>query len=412
MRDSRPGAAARLHPALKIASVGFCLRLLVALWAYAGKDVGSILWPRGIEALGIARSLLTGQGFSSPFPLPTGPTAFLPPVYPLILAGIEKMFGLATSRSAWAILVMQCAFSAAACIPVYELAAQIFDTRVAKRAAWIWAVFPYAIVLPTNIIWESTLSALVVTTGLLLFRTAQVENSLKRWIFLAMFWAAACLLNAALLLLLPALLAYAFFFKRVEAKRAAWCGLVFVSCLLPWTARNYLVLHKLFPVRDNFALEFWLGNHEGATSGFMPDIHPAFSSAELQRYQQLGELEYMREKAVISREYVARQPLAFVRNSFSRFQSFWFPIRSPLWLAVPLLSVTGLVGCIFLLRNRPAGFEVLMIPLLVYPLPYYLTHSDLRYQHPIHPPLAILAAYAITVIVHPKSSRAMTPDRP
>ena len=141
-----------------------------------------------------------------------------------------------------------------------------------------------------------------------------------------------------------------------------------------------------------------VGKPWGATSGFMPDIHPAFSTAELQRYQQIGELAYMQEKARISREYVIRQPLTFVQNSLLRFQSFWFPILTPIWLAVPLLSATAMIGCFFLVRIRPPGFEIVVIPLLVYPLPYYLTHSDLRYQHPIHPLLAILAAYAITVI--------------
>src|SRR5690349_1140930 len=103
-------ATGLLRLPITIATVGFCLRIVVALLAYAGKDVVSILWPRGVEALGIARSLLTGHGFSSPFPLPTGPTAFLPPVYPFILAAIEKLFGLASTRSAWVILIMQCAF--------------------------------------------------------------------------------------------------------------------------------------------------------------------------------------------------------------------------------------------------------------------------------------------------------------
>ena len=35
-----------------------------------------------------------GQGFSSPTDLPTGPSAWAPPVYPYILAGVFKLFGI------------------------------------------------------------------------------------------------------------------------------------------------------------------------------------------------------------------------------------------------------------------------------------------------------------------------------
>jgi hypothetical protein len=34
--------------------------------------------------------------------------------------------------------------------------------------------------------------------------------------------------------------------------------------------------------------------------------------------------------------------------------------------------------------------------LLVFPIPYYITHTALRYRHPIDPFLAIFAVYAIS----------------
>src|SRR5215471_12577461 len=55
----------------------------------------------GWEAARIARSLVTGHGYGSPFTsswLPyTGPTAWLPPAYPLLVAGVFKLFGVYTS---------------------------------------------------------------------------------------------------------------------------------------------------------------------------------------------------------------------------------------------------------------------------------------------------------------------------
>ena len=45
----------------------------------------------------IARALATGYGFADPFAGHTGPTAWSPPVYPLLLAGIFKLFGVYTA---------------------------------------------------------------------------------------------------------------------------------------------------------------------------------------------------------------------------------------------------------------------------------------------------------------------------
>jgi hypothetical protein len=38
----------------------------------------------------------------------------------------------------------------------------------------------------------------------------------------------------------------------------------------------------------------------------------------------------------------------------------------------------------------------LAVCLLLFPIPYYITHTSLRYRHPIDPFMVILTAYAIT----------------
>jgi 4-amino-4-deoxy-L-arabinose transferase-like glycosyltransferase len=390
--DKRAG---QFRMVLQIALVALIVRLLVAIMAYGGKDIVAMLWPRGVEALGIARSLIHGEGFSSPFALPTGPTAFLPPVYPVMLAAIEHMFGLATKNSAWAILVMQCMFSALTCIPIYYLALETFDRRIAKRAMLIWALFPYAIMLPTNIIWESSLSALLLAAGLYFFVRAQSSESNSRWALLGIFWAVACLVNAALLLLLPALLIFQVLRNSKVAPCAVWCAGIFILCLLPWSVRNYAVFHKAFPLRDNFALELWIGNHEGATTRFTPEIHPAFSRTEILEYQRLGEIGYMSHKREIALEFIRKKPVLFLRNTVQRFFTYWLVSWHSLWLLVPILSVIGFAGMALLLhRSHPLSW-LYFLPMLIYPLPYYLTHPDLRYQHPLQPLLTILAAYAL-----------------
>jgi hypothetical protein len=55
--------------------------------------------PFSNEAGSIAFSLSSGHGFSSPFRKDTGPTAWLAPVYPALLALVFRIFGPFTLRS-------------------------------------------------------------------------------------------------------------------------------------------------------------------------------------------------------------------------------------------------------------------------------------------------------------------------
>ena len=56
--------------------------------------------PFGAETGAIAASIAAGRGFSSPvLGLASGPTAWLVPIYPYLLAGIFKLFGIFTFTS-------------------------------------------------------------------------------------------------------------------------------------------------------------------------------------------------------------------------------------------------------------------------------------------------------------------------
>src|ERR1700693_4186771 len=93
------------HSLLFIVMVALLLRLAVITVGHTYR-----ITPRrdhfqfGWEMGRIARSLATGQGFSSPTDLPTGPSAWAPPVYPYILAGVFKLFGIYSDLSAWVVL--------------------------------------------------------------------------------------------------------------------------------------------------------------------------------------------------------------------------------------------------------------------------------------------------------------------
>src|SRR6266700_8118469 len=70
----------------------------------------------GWEMGRIAASIASGHGFSNPFGPQTGPTAWEPPLYPYLVAGVFRVFGIYSQTSAFVVLAINSVFSALTCI--------------------------------------------------------------------------------------------------------------------------------------------------------------------------------------------------------------------------------------------------------------------------------------------------------
>src|SRR6516225_4821286 len=116
------------------------------------------------ETGSIAKSLATGKGFSSPFGKDTGPTAWLTPVYPLLVAGVFRVFGIFTRASFFAVVFLNALFSSGVCVAIFHAAKRIAGLGVASGAAWLWAIFPSAVMMPFEWVWDTSLSALLGAT--------------------------------------------------------------------------------------------------------------------------------------------------------------------------------------------------------------------------------------------------------
>src|ERR1700692_1134870 len=135
--------------------VGFGIRLAFA-WDQARKipEAALATAPFEQETGSIARSIATGRGFSNPFGRETGPTAWLTPVYPLLVAAAFKIFGIFTIRSFFFLVFLNILCSAAVCVPIFYAGKRVAGLGVASAAAWLWALFPNAIMTPFEWIWD------------------------------------------------------------------------------------------------------------------------------------------------------------------------------------------------------------------------------------------------------------------
>src|SRR5271166_6167099 len=115
---------------------GLAIRLIVVGFLYPERtDPARDHWRFGGEVGRVARSLVQGIGFSSPMFAETGPTAWLTPVYPSLLALVFEVFGVFTAASAICILSLNSLFSALTCLPVFFMARRSFGETTAWRAA-------------------------------------------------------------------------------------------------------------------------------------------------------------------------------------------------------------------------------------------------------------------------------------
>jgi 4-amino-4-deoxy-L-arabinose transferase-like glycosyltransferase len=363
----------------------------------------------------IAYSIASGKGYSSPFQRDSGPTAWLAPVYPYLLASIFKVFGIYTLASFFSALSLNILFSAGACVPIFYAGKRIAGLGVASATAWLWALFPNAIIIPFEWIWDTSLSAFLMAT--LLWATLEIAESrrVRNWCLYGLLWGFALLTNPAVALLLPMLLAWAAYRIRDREQAAKWlvrpalvAGLALLCCV-PWTIRNYVQFHKFIPLRSNFAFELYIGNNENYDDQYKSRPGAITQDREIVRYLHMGETAFMEEEKRKAFAFISSHPRVESWLIAQRFVDFWTGTSSPLaafrqadslWLRLILLCndaspLGAFLGIVVLFATKNAyALPVVAFP-VVFPLLYYVTHTSLRYRHPIDPVVLLLAAIGV-----------------
>jgi 4-amino-4-deoxy-L-arabinose transferase-like glycosyltransferase len=395
--------------------------LLRLLFLYLAHDAGGEFVPVGQEAGNVAWALARGDGFSSPLIGMQGPTAWVAPVYPMLLALGFKLLAMNPYRVIVFGQVLNSIFSALTCWPIYLIGKKFFSPRVALASCWTWAVLPTAILFPLEWIWDQSLSAFLLTALICVTLylsedppqepTSRVRPELI-WAGYGIGWAFALLTNPAMGLLLPVFLAWLAWRRQKSA--AAWKGPIAIAALacvlgiVPWNARNYAAFSQFVPIKSNFGLEFWLGNNSDVKVIWTWWRSPASDAAESAEIHRLGEIAYMRERQSQALEFIKAHPGTFLDSSFDRFVDTWtalFDNRADPWVHAldagvayaafcSIFSLLALLGLLLARRADALGTFPLSATMLLFPVTYYITHSAVRYRHPIDPVMTILAVYA------------------
>ena len=336
-----------------------------------------------MENVAITLSLDSGQGYSSPFFVHSGPTAWIPPGYPFFLAAIIRALGTGVFAATF-VIALQISLSLMTVWIVMYVARTQFGIRSGNLAGFIAAIAPSFFMAPLWL-WDTSLSQLF----LIGIFAAMPFFSGRRWGFIA---AGATSAVAALFHpgLIPSLFAICIIFSW-RVKRAPWTGLlVFVVAFSPWPVRNLHAMHSFIPFRSNFAHELWMGNHPGGDGEYDKRLDPMMNPELTAEFVSKGEVGYLRDRGAQAKAFIYSDPRNFLHLTVRRIVSFWIGSQG----STAVLFLPACAGLI-LLRKRRSLFLLYLLPLILFPLPYYVTHTDLRYEYPIAPLLAILFAYAI-----------------
>lgn len=365
------------------------------------------------EVGSVAAALAQGQGFCCVFRQPTGPTAWLGPVYPFFLASIFKMFGTFSVASFYAAALFNCVFSALVCWPLFYVGLRIGNGATAAAAGWIWALFPSGILIPFEWIWDTSLSALLAIS--LLWATFLLADDSRRrnFILYGLFWGFCLLVNPALGAFFPFLLVW-IYFRAGSPKLRRLGHIVLVICLavlvcLPWTVRNAIQFHRFIPIRSDFPFELWMGNNP-IYDGHSRQMNRITRYEVVHLYSQLGETAFLEEKGRAAREFIRTHPVLTLRLAARRAVAIWMGTPTPwqdfqradsglarfiiFWNAVTILGVGTGFACLYFVR-RWFLLPVAAFP-FAFPLVYYLTQVSLRLRHPCDPILALLMGLALT----------------
>jgi len=385
----------------------------------------------GYEMARVARALVTGYGYADPFSGHTGPTAWVPPLYPLLIAAVFKLAGIYTPLSAWILLTLNSVFSAATSLCIYEIAARCYNPSSLNRSvaiwsAWIWALYPAAMQYAVRWVWETSLSTFLFAAALVLALRmrgigeapdAEDRQTTRRWLLFGFLWALIALSNSTMLLFLPVCglwILLGFPHKSTALARATLAGLVFIACIAPWTYRNWLAFHAFIPMRSNFGAELYAGNGPGAY-GFRYGVLIGLPEQDIQHrlYVRYGELAYVHQRGQLAKAWIAANPARFAALSLKRFYFFWASVPHPTgkhWfldlirqINYCLPSITGFLGLALSLRRRIPAAWLFAWAFVLLPVTYYFVTVEARFRHPLEPLIVILSVYLFQSATRRKS---------
>jgi len=382
----------------KIAAV-FVLALAVRWIAFAFFPPRPIAYDDGVSWDGIAVNLAEGKGFTEN---DGSPTSVRPPVYPLFLAGVYKIFG----HEPGAARAVQLSLGALTAVFILLIGWKVLDEKSGLWAGLLTAVYPPLIVYVTGI-GSETLYAFLLVGTVLLFLLAREKDHPGLYAAAGLALGTANLCRSTLAFFPFFLIAGAFWLGE-RGKRLK--GLVFACVLsflviLPWTVRNYRVFGGFLLVNISAGQLFWLGTIEETGGRFVELDYPGYRQFDHLSLEKPIEAE--REHFRAGLRNIAANPLGFAKLTVVKFFRLWFePIgyamtkeRSRAAARILLAAHAALIFLagwgLYAGRGRAGSLLVLYALFAYFAVMHNLVAPMPRFRLPMEPFIVLFAVHAL-----------------
>jgi hypothetical protein len=316
------------------------------------------------------------------------------PVYPVLVA---------VAGSTTAVKVLQALLDTGTCCLVWWLALTLFGGRGGAGpsiAAWLWAVYPFAIWRVAFINKEVVLAFLLAS-----YVCAQVlalrQGKLWQWLMAGGLLGFVNLCKPTFLAWPLVILGFAFL-HRVPLVRVGSLIIAMILIVAPWTLRNYrLAGDEFLPVAtERGGVTTFIGNYQptlGLWEG--PGKVRWMAAVEEIENRQAGASVVELDRAFYSAAFqqMTSHPGKALGIFARKCGRFWFQSAARREQAIAFVIQAGYLTLLGIgLWRRPWSVEVMVaITLIVYVmLVHALSYADLRFSLPVMPVVCALAAAA------------------
>jgi hypothetical protein len=368
----------------------------------------------GAEYFNIGRALAAGKGYSNPFGDQTGPTAWQPPVFPFLLAGLLWAFNGNQNAVMAVVIVLQVLVLIGTGLLLLALSRQTMrhlGPGVTALAYFLGVLCHFWLCFQlTHDSWLVMLALDLLIAGLCWYRPLQSWWRAAGW---GLFGGFAALISPVVGFAWGSCSLLAGWQQR-RWSHLALAMLAAGVTLAPWTVRNYLVFGRLVLVKSNLAYEAYQSQCLQAEGLLLRSTFSQHSGGahrpEGKEYRTLGEMAYMDRKRQQYWESVWADPEDFLDRVASRFlgATLWYVpfdwARDARWawvlwlnrLLYPLPFLAALVLLAASIWKRlPRAQWVVLAVCACYLLPYIWASYYERYGLPLLGLKVLLVLWAI-----------------
>jgi len=213
-----------------------------------------------LEYLSLARSLAAGHGFVYDEAMLTG--SFVPfgraPGYPAFLAAIGAGGDVVTEVPT-TVKIAQSVVGAIGVVLVGVIGCRLGGPRAGRATSAIAAVYPPLVWVAARVFSESLFWPAGLAIAWVFDRALERDNGTRDMAVAGVLTGLAVLVRPALIIFVA--LAAVWLLMRRRPALAAVLVVGSLAVIGPWTARNYLVHHRLVLVASDGGITFWTGNN-------------------------------------------------------------------------------------------------------------------------------------------------------